>query len=122
MVLSKLGEVAIYQADTALAQSLFRESLAMARDIGAKERIGASLDGLAEVAAIEGQVERALVLAGAAAGLRSSMGARPSPAQQELLERTLQSARQALPEEASAAAWAEGQVDQAIAFALSELS
>jgi len=73
------------------------------------------------VAASQGQAGRAFRLAGVAARLRESAGARPSPADQRWLEHNLQPARQLLSEEAGAAAWAHGQAmaeDDAFVYAL----
>jgi hypothetical protein len=80
-----------------------------------------ALDGFASVAATHRQGARALRLAGVAARLRESIGARLSPAEQESLQRKLLLARQLLGEDAGAAAWAAGRAmseEQALAYAV----
>jgi non-specific serine/threonine protein kinase len=117
--LHNLGAVAEHQGEYALARSLHKESLAIARELGNKETIARSVEGFARVAAAHGQAGRALRLAGAAAGLRDTINAALSPAEQELLEHGLQPAWQRLSAEAGAAAWALGQtmsVEQALAY------
>jgi hypothetical protein len=79
------------------------------------------LDGLAMVAAGQGQATRALRLAAASAGL-SDLAMQPVyPIERPELERALTPIRQALGERDATAAWAEGQamtLEQAVAYAL----
>jgi non-specific serine/threonine protein kinase len=120
-VLINLGEVAQDQGDRVAAQRLFHEGMVVARELENPVLTAYALDGLAAVAASQGQAGRALRLAGVAARLRESAGARPSPADQRWLDRNLQPARQLLSEEAGAAAWAHGQAmaeDDAFVYAL----
>jgi len=115
--LDSLGEVACLQGDYALANSCHKEGLAIVRELGVRRGIAYALEGLARVAATEGRAERALRLAGAAAGLRQAIGAPLPPEEQEQHQRTLQKAVWALGEQASKAAWGEGQtmpLDQAL--------
>ena len=66
--------------------------------------------------------ERALRLAGAAAALRQSVGAPLPPVERARLDENLETARQAVSNTASAAAWVEGwamPAEKAIAYALS---
>jgi len=75
------------------------------------------------LAAAQGQPERALHLAGAAAALRETIGAPLPPTEQEEFERHLEMARQTLDEEAAAKALANGRamtLEQAIEYALQE--
>ncbi len=75
------------------------------------------------LAAAQGQAARALRLAGAASELRRVMGAQFRLGWQKYLARRLELARQALGEEADAAAWAEGErmtLEEALAYALEE--
>jgi hypothetical protein len=87
------------------------------------QRITQSLDGLAMVAAGQGQPERVLCLAGASARLRDGTSAEPSQIEQAELESVLAPIRHELGEAAVAAAWAEGQamtLEEAIEYALEE--
>ena len=67
------------------------------------------LAGLAGVASLEGQSQRAARLWGVAERLRTSMGARPAPASRATRERLMAMARQQLGDAAFEAAWAAGQ-------------
>jgi len=123
--LGHLGEVALGQGDHAAARSLCGESLAMRMELGDRRGIAKSLEGFVGLAAAQTQPERALLLAGAAAALRETIGAPLSPAERPRLERHLETAHQALDEEASAKAFAAGRamtLEQAIAYALEESS
>jgi hypothetical protein len=81
------------------------------------------LDGLAMVAAGQGQATRALRLAAASAGL-SDLAMQPVyPIERPDLEHALAPMRQALGEKDAVAAWAEGQamtLEQAVAYALDD--
>jgi hypothetical protein len=116
--------VALAQDDPLLAQAHFAESLAVARESGDQQRIAEALVGMAGCAAAQGQPLRALRLAGAGAALRARDGHPLSADEQEALTSRLAPAREALPDDAQAAAWAEGQalsLEEAIAYALEGL-
>jgi hypothetical protein len=113
--------VDVDEGQGALARSRFEESAALVRHLHDQSGIAMLLDGLAGLAASQAQPARALRLAGAAAGLRESLGKSHSHNVREWLERKLEPARQGLGAEATAAAWAEGQAmspEQAVAYAL----
>ena len=81
------------------------------------------LNGMAEIAGVEGQPERLVRLFGAVTPLHGRYGVSLYPAERAAYERQLSAARVQLGEDAYAAAWAEGQaltLEQAIAEALSE--
>jgi len=91
------------------------------RALGAKKDIAKTLEGFAGLAAAQGQAERALCLAGAAAALCEAIGAPLPPVEQAWLDRRLEPARQALTEKARKAAQEEGRMmtlEQAIEYAL----
>ncbi|MFN8492825.1 MAG: tetratricopeptide repeat protein [Caldilineaceae bacterium] len=124
--LNNLGLAACHQGDYATAHACHTESLLLWRELGAQQGIAYALEGAASLAiACSGPngAGRALQLAGAAAALRTEIGA-PLPAnEQALLERWLVLARQALGSAANAA-WIAGQVmrlEQVIQLAISEL-
>jgi ATP/maltotriose-dependent transcriptional regulator MalT len=66
------------------------------------------LEGVAQLAAAEGEAAQALRLAGAAAALRAAIGAGETPPFRSYVERRLQRARRALGEKAGARAFEEG--------------
>jgi tetratricopeptide (TPR) repeat protein len=118
-----LGHLAVEQGDFRRAQSLLRRSLLTLRDKEDIWGINFALDGLAGLAAGQGQPEKALRLAGASETLRESADIRLPPVWQARVERLLEPAREMLDEARCSAAWAEGRamnLEQAVAFALDE--
>src|SRR5215471_19543205 len=98
-----LGQVAIDLGDFMRAHALLAESLIVARDWGkAGWGVAPVLVNLAELAVAEGQPERALRLAGAAAGLREQRQARLQPTEAARLEGRVKSARSMLGDAAAA--------------------
>ncbi len=80
-----------------------------------------SLEGVAALAVAEGHPVRALRLAGAAAAARRAVGRAQSTVDRDAVERRLARARRALPQEAAASAWREGEampLEAALADAL----
>jgi predicted ATPase len=118
-----LGRTAFEQSDIVLAGTRYAECLAILRDLGDRQRLVIALEAFAGLAARVGEPWHALRLAGAAAALRGAAGWKIAPVDQADLDRWLAPARQALDPDASAAAWAEGEVmslDEATANALDE--
>jgi tetratricopeptide (TPR) repeat protein len=116
-----LGETALAQGDAALAATHLAEALGLFHDFGSRAGMSWCLAGLAGVAALNEEPERAAWLWGAAEALRQSIGARPAPAARATHERLQAMVRKQLGEAAFNAKWAEGQsasVEQAIAEAL----
>lgn len=119
--LTRLGNVRLHLGDDAVADRLFRESLTIAHALAFQWGLAASLEGLAGVAARRNQPERALRLAGTAEALRGGVGMPLSPANQSVLDRTLEPARNVLGQQLSIVAWVEGRamtLEQAVAYAL----
>ena len=106
--LADLGNLARDQGDSATAHRLYSESMEVFRGLDHKRGIARLLECFAASAAAQSQPARALRLAGAAAALRRTVGAAPAPAEQARLEKSLEPARDALTDAASAAAWMEG--------------
>ena len=106
--LADLGSLACEQGDYKTAHSLYTESVRTFQDLGHKRGIARLLECFACSAARQGKAERALKLAGTAAALRQALGVPLPPAEQSVLEKTLESARQLLPHSAGTAAWIEG--------------
>ncbi len=78
---------------------------------------------MAWLAVATGQSARAAQLGGAAEALREALGAALHPVLRPGHARAVQAVREALGEDACAAAWAEGQamtLEQAVAYALEE--
>jgi tetratricopeptide (TPR) repeat protein len=104
-----LGETALARGDTALAATCFEESLSLSRRIAVPKFQAWCLAGLAGVAALNEEPERAAWLWGAAEALRQSIGARPAPAARATHERLQAEVREQLGEAEFNAKWAEGQ-------------
>jgi predicted ATPase len=116
-----LGETALGQNNSTLAARHFREALELSRDLGDRAATAWCLAGLAGVAALNEEPERAAWLWGVAEALRQSIGVREAPASHATHERLKNEVRKQLGEVAFDAKWAEGQaasLEQAIAEAL----
>ncbi len=119
--LADLGNLAFERDDHSQARILFGESLQIFQLLESKRGIARVLECFA-CSAADDQPELALRLAGAAAALRQTVGAPPSPAERDRLEKSLDAARQSVSNTAGATAWMEGwamPVEKAIAHALS---
>jgi tetratricopeptide (TPR) repeat protein len=112
-----LGNLAQRQGDAGQARALFANSLALFQDAGEMVGIMTYLEGMAEVAGLEGQPERLVRLFGAAAPLHARFGVSPYPAEQAAYEQQLSAARAQLGEGAYVLAWDAGRamtVEQAV--------
>ncbi len=119
--LQSLGECALGLGNSRLASTRLAEALGMFHGYGYRPGVAWCLAGLAGVAALERQPQRAAQLWGASESLRTSIGARPAPAARATRERLLAAVREQLGEMEFAAEWARGQaltVEEAIAHAL----
>ena len=122
--LNDLGHLMLDAGALALAREHFLESLSIGRDIGVRELITRGLEGFAVLAAVEGQPERALRLAGAADAVRLLTGLVLTKGEIERHGRLLEPARRSLGEAAAATSWEAGRamsVDEAIAYALATM-
>jgi predicted ATPase/DNA-binding XRE family transcriptional regulator len=116
-----LGETALGQGNASLAAPHFTAALTEYRAFGDKKGLVWCLAGLAGVAALDEEPERAAQLWGAAEALRLSIGSRHAPASRATRERLVAEAREELGEAAFESAWARGQaltLEQAIELAL----
>ena len=103
-----LARASAVQGDHATAQSLGEEGLALVKEMTDKQHIASSLEGLAGVAAEQGEAIWAARLAGAGESLREIIGT-PMPAVDRIVyEHTLAPIRPQLGEKAFGIAWAEG--------------
>jgi hypothetical protein len=119
--LRNLGGVARTRGDDARAAALFEESLALCQEMGNRLGIATTLEGIAGVAAGQRRSERVARLLGAAAALRATLGASPSPSDQAEQAATSAEVRAALGDDIFDAAWEAGRglaLEAAIAEAL----
>jgi non-specific serine/threonine protein kinase len=119
--LANLANVARDLGDYERAGQLHRESLEVRRDLKDQPGFAECFEGLAVVAACLGQPERAALLFGAAEQLREAIHRPVDLADRTAHERTVPLVREALGEDAFAAAWARGRalpLEKAIARAL----
>ncbi|HZO90044.1 MAG TPA: tetratricopeptide repeat protein [Chthonomonadaceae bacterium] len=124
LTLDNLGLLSTAEGDYASARALQRQGLEIARDLGYKGGVVWFLEGFAKLAAAQQQGERAAVLWAVAAAQREAMSSPLWPCVLAEYERSLGDVREALGEEAFAAAWAEGQamtLEQAMEYALEEV-
>jgi hypothetical protein len=106
--LADLGSLAREQRDYPTAHSLYRESIKLFQELEHKRGIARLLECFASSASAQFDAQRTLRLAGAAAAVRQNIGAPLTPAEQAKLEASLDRARQAMTNTASATAWLEG--------------
>src|SRR5215213_2468149 len=106
--LASLGSVECEAGEYARASRLYEYSLELGRQMGLSHTILVCLEGLARVAVAQGRMERAARLCGAAAALREDKGWPLPPAKRAEHDLTVAAAREALGEDAFAAAWARG--------------
>jgi len=102
---SLLGKVLAVGGDHTAARTMYEESLLRGLAI---VDIAPTVEGLAVVAAAQGETTWAVRLLAAAAALRDSLGAPLPPVSRADYERSLAAARAQLGEQAFAVAWAEG--------------
>jgi predicted ATPase len=118
---SDLGHLACDQGDAEAAHSAFEEAIKGFQSLGHQRGVAKVLEGFASLAAREGNFERVLMLAGAAATLRHSMGVPPRPGEQAKLDRTLDVAWQSVNRAPAQVAWRAGQqmtLEEAIQYAM----
>jgi predicted ATPase len=106
--LADLGNLAREQRDYPRSHKLYTESLGLFQELNHKRGIARLLECFAITASAEGNAERALKLAGAAAALRLAIGVPLTPAEQARLESSLNAVRQALASAAEVPAWLAG--------------
>ncbi|MDQ3547348.1 MAG: tetratricopeptide repeat protein, partial [Chloroflexota bacterium] len=119
--LALLGYVAIGQGNYSSARSLFTRSLTRLVDLDARWRIDPALEGLAEVAVLTGEPERAVRILAAAELMRGELGLLLNPDARGRHERILATARTTLGDVRFTAVWDAGRalsIDQVSAEAL----
>ena len=121
LALDNLGWAALLQGDYDRARTSYQESLTLCKELGDKWIASESLEGMACIAAAEGEAERAARLFGAAQALREALGYHHMPEEDALREPYIAAARSRLGEEPWEEALAEGRamtLERAIAYAL----
>jgi predicted ATPase len=121
--LTRLGSIECELGRDAWAAELYRESLVLARRFGFTYEAAIRLEGMARVAVVQGQPERAARLLGASAALREEMGTPLTPVSRTDHDHAVNAARAALGEDAFAAAWEVGHamsLEDAVAYALDQ--
>ena len=104
--LSALAKVVASQGDRATAHLFYQESLAYGKS--ARLTIAPSLEGLANVAAAQGELAWAAQLWGAAEALREALGTPLPPVERVSYERAVAVARHQLGDRFFTAAWTDG--------------
>jgi predicted ATPase/class 3 adenylate cyclase len=103
-----LGQTELELGNPAAARDHYREALLLAVRFGKRLAPMYGLFGLAQVAMVEGEPERAARLFGAAEALRDSMGAVLEDVDRDLYERNVAATKDALTDDAFKTAWSEG--------------
>jgi ATP/maltotriose-dependent transcriptional regulator MalT len=114
------ARVAVVQADPVRAIELSSEAARLVRTFNLKGRAPFVLEVLAEALASAGQMDRAVLLAGAADAMREQIGTTSPPTEKALVEQWLEPVRSALGARADEV-WARGSLlslDEAVATAL----
>ncbi len=123
IMMTLLGHLARQQQNYPLAKERYREALVLYRAFGSPTYIAACLDGYAATACAEGHYAQATRLCAAASALREQTQTQLLPAEREVFEQTVGTAKAALDEPAFVKEWNTGTTltqDEAIDDALSE--
>jgi predicted ATPase/DNA-binding NarL/FixJ family response regulator len=103
-----LGYLSLDQKEISLASTYFGEALSLSAAINHPYVIAYSLEGLADVASVQGHALRAVRLSAVASALRTKSTAAPAALLQAKHAGYLEDTRQKLTTEAYTGAWAEG--------------
>jgi hypothetical protein len=98
LALDNLGWAALLQGDYGLARTSYQESLTLCKELGDKWTASESLEGMACIAAAEGEAERAARLFGAGQAPREAVGYHHMPEEDAWREPYLADARSRLPQ------------------------
>lgn len=123
LILNNLGAVALKQRDFSAAQKIFEESLSLLRGLDIPEYLAQAFYGVAELAAQQGQLERAVQLRGVVETIRETIQLSIPASLRAKYEEDLQGLRERLRGVTFEAAWKAGRVmttEQAVAFALEQ--
>jgi predicted ATPase/tetratricopeptide (TPR) repeat protein/DNA-binding XRE family transcriptional regulator len=107
-VLASVGLMALEQRDFSAAKKAFADSLRIGRTRGIPWLASTDLEGLAGVAAGQGEAQRAARLHGAAGAIRASCGTPVRPCLQDIYDRGIAAAKAGLGQEEFARAYQQG--------------
>jgi hypothetical protein len=107
-ILITVGKIQCALRDIAAAYQALTEALRLAQATGPRLLVAASLEGLASVAAVQGQANQSAQFLAAASALRAQIGTPVWPVDQAAVAQTLATARSTLGD-AFAPVWAEAQ-------------
>ena len=102
------------------AEQRFTEGLSLYRQLTSRSGMARCLEGLASIAVVEGHLERATQLFGAAEAIRNAIGVPLPPVERANYERSVTRVHAQCDAASFATAWAVGQTmtpEQAIAYA-----
>ena len=121
-LLTDLGGLALSHGEASRGVDFFRQATDAFQQHGGHRRgLARVLEGFALAASLDGDAQRAIRLAGAAAALRNALGTPLTPAEQQQVASGLEIAHAQLSPAARSQAWSEGwtmTLDQAIEFGL----
>jgi DNA-binding NarL/FixJ family response regulator len=123
IALGSLGWIALIRRDLREMRRLLSESLDIRMVTGDKGGIAWCLEKLAETASLQSHFRPAVIIFGAAAGLRATLGSAIDAADRPDYDRMISEIRSKLGEETFTAAWEEGRalkLDAIVNYALSE--
>jgi tetratricopeptide (TPR) repeat protein len=109
VTLVQLGDVALERGELDRAEASYLESVRLNGDIGVRELFAMGVEGMARAAIARRRFEVGVRYAAAAARARETIGVPNPPAEQALLERDLDQARNALGDVAFRDHWTAGQ-------------
>jgi hypothetical protein len=112
-VLASIGFMALDQRDFSGAEKAFTESLRIGRTRGIPWLAATDLEGLAGVAAGQGEAELAARLYGAADAIRVSSGTPVRPSHQDIYDRGVTAAKTSLRQDEFARAYQQGRTTPA---------
>jgi hypothetical protein len=110
IVITELGLAEIYAGDRERPRLLLEQALAHCLDLGDRKNAADCLSGLAAVAGLEGDLDRAARLFGAAESMREALGVELDPIVRPIYDRLLPEIRANADEQAFAAAWRKGKL------------
>ena len=121
-LLTDLGGLSLSHGEVSRGIDFFRQATDAFQQHGGHRRgLARVLEGFALAASLDGDAQRAIRLAGAAAALRNALGTPLTPAEQQQVTSGLEIAHAQLSPAARSQAWSEGwtmTLDQAIEFGL----
>lgn len=121
--LQSMGHLGLHEGNVEQARDILRQSLTLFGELETRVGICHCLEDLAQVAELQGHALRAVLLSGAAASMRETIGVPLAPYLRHEYDMTLAGARDRLDTETFVRAWAEGRnqtMEQAIVLAKQE--